>query len=83
MGRSSRINSTSTTNSFSSFNIFKKEIEKSKDRRKAIELRCGHIFCKNCLETFLNTRYGRLVASCPICRHTITIRNSLINNDIS
>ncbi|XP_069809111.1 E3 ubiquitin-protein ligase TRIM39-like [Dendropsophus ebraccatus] len=43
-------------------------------------LRCGHNFCRGCIDEFLNTQDGSGVYSCPECREKFRRRPALIRN---
>ncbi|XP_077123002.1 E3 ubiquitin-protein ligase TRIM39-like [Ranitomeya variabilis] len=45
-----------------------------------VTLRCGHNFCRDCIDQFLNTQDGSGVYSCPECRAKIQDRPTLERN---
>ncbi|XP_073492191.1 E3 ubiquitin-protein ligase TRIM39-like [Aquarana catesbeiana] len=45
-----------------------------------VSLRCGHIFCRNCIVTVLDTQEGSGVYSCPECREEYVERPTLEKN---
>ncbi|XP_056373618.1 E3 ubiquitin/ISG15 ligase TRIM25-like [Hyla sarda] len=45
-----------------------------------ITLRCGHNFCRNCIDQFLDTQHESGVYSCPECRVKFHDRPVLIRN---
>ncbi|XP_077123013.1 E3 ubiquitin-protein ligase TRIM39-like [Ranitomeya variabilis] len=45
-----------------------------------VTLRCGHNFCRVCIDRVLNTRDGSGVYSCPECREKFRRRPALIRN---
>ncbi|XP_069807102.1 E3 ubiquitin/ISG15 ligase TRIM25-like [Dendropsophus ebraccatus] len=45
-----------------------------------VTLRCGHNFCRGCIDQVLNTQDGAGVYSCPECREEFQERTGLIGN---
>ncbi|XP_073492188.1 E3 ubiquitin-protein ligase TRIM39-like [Aquarana catesbeiana] len=45
-----------------------------------VSLRCGHIFCRDCIVTALDTQEGSGVYSCPECREEYVERPTLEKN---
>ncbi|XP_056373896.1 E3 ubiquitin/ISG15 ligase TRIM25-like [Hyla sarda] len=45
-----------------------------------VTLRCGHNFCRDCIDQVLNTQDGSGVYSCPECREQSQERPTLIKN---
>ena len=44
------------------------EVSMNSNNRRPMELRCGHVFCSECLQSHLATPQGR---TCPICRQPV------------
>ncbi|XP_069822114.1 E3 ubiquitin/ISG15 ligase TRIM25-like [Dendropsophus ebraccatus] len=45
-----------------------------------VTLRCGHNFCRGCIDQVLNTQDGTGVYSCPECRKRFSVRPTLQRN---
>jgi hypothetical protein len=46
-----------------------------KDGEPAVKLPCGHVYGRNCLETWVSTRWvlGHPLSVCPLCRRHFDI----------